>query len=135
MHVTAAVIDVKIFCLRVVPNGVRILQEFHCGEQLIRLSVENLEVAGLAIGNVNSIEVLAIKHRVRFFDSCDGVNRFATLQFKDTHRLRTFGRGKQPIAFEVDAKMIKLPRRIGGKRYSLGQLKWRGVLSSRWNRN
>src|ERR1700756_686621 len=78
VYVAAPIIDVEVFCLRVVADRVGIFQKFHTGEQSVGFSVENLDVTSFAIGNVNSIEILAIQHGVRLLDSSDRMNLFAS---------------------------------------------------------
>jgi len=45
MNVSASIVNIKVFCRRIVPNGIRVLQEFYAGHQTVRCAVEDLQVS------------------------------------------------------------------------------------------
>src|SRR5260370_6105752 len=109
MNVTTSIVNIKVFCRRIVSNGIRVLQEFYAGHQTVGFAVEDLQVSRIAVGNVNAIQILPIEHSVRLADSFYFVNQFAGLQIKHNYSGVAFRSRKQPPALWVNSEMVEVP--------------------------
>src|ERR1700719_2964164 len=82
MDIAPAVVDVQVFCRRIIPNRIRVLQEFHAREKTIGGTIENLHVSRFAIRYLEAAHVFAIKHCVRSLNSDNRVDQLAGFQVK-----------------------------------------------------
>src|SRR5258706_16389032 len=60
MHVAAAVVDVEIIRFGIVADGIGVFQELHAGEQSVIAAIDNFQVASVAVGYANAIEIFTI---------------------------------------------------------------------------
>src|SRR6266851_906323 len=129
MNVTTAIVDVQVFCGRIVPDGVGVLQEFHARYQFVRRAVEDLQVARIPIRYVNAVQIFPIKNGMWFPDSIYLVNQLARLKIKDNDGVVAFRSGKQPPAFQVNSEMVEVPFHFCRQLIRLDQLDWRSYLA------
>src|SRR6266446_5004820 len=124
MNVTTAIVDVQVFCGRIVPDGVRVLQEFHARYQFVRRAVEDLQVARIPIRYVNAVQIFPIKNGMWFPDSIYLVNQLTCLKIEDDDRVVALRSGKQPSAFQINSEMVEVAFHFCRQLISLGQFDW-----------
>src|SRR5579864_3377053 len=97
MDGAAAMIEVEIIRDGVVADGVGIFHELYGRKKSVGFAVENLDVAGVAIGDVNEVEVFAKEYGMRFADAFNGVDGFAGLQVENQNCFVAFRGGEEAI--------------------------------------
>ncbi len=131
MNIATAVVDIKEFCRWIVSNGIRVLEELDARERFVRRAVEDFQVPGFSIRDVQAVEVFAIQHGVGLFDSGNFVNEFAGVYVENQDRFVFLRRGEEAIALQVDRKMVKVSFYVGRQLESLGELERRIFLAAR----
>src|SRR5207248_7034060 len=109
VDIATAIVDVQVFCGRIVSDGISVLQQFHARKQLVGLTVEDLEIPGLTIRHVYAVDVFTIEHGVRLLDSAYGVDELACLEVENEDGFVTLWSRKKPPTLEIDFKMIEMP--------------------------
>src|SRR5258706_981971 len=127
MNVSAAVVDVEVFCPGIESNRISILQQLYARERRVGGSVKDFEVSG-AVGHVDAVDVFAIQNSVSFADTSNGVDGFTGLEVENENSFVVFGGGEQSVTFEVHLEVVEMPLHGGGQFDGLDELE-RGLLA------